>query len=57
MKYEDVEKIPAAVALLRQLLWVESLPVGFADDPAEAAAVSKLCRVGQVTLQENPADR
>lgn len=57
MKYEDVEKIPAAVALLRQLLWVEPLPVGFADDSAEAAAVSKLCRVGQVTLQENPADR
>lgn len=57
MKYEYVEKIPAAVALLRQLLWVEPLPVGFADDSAEAAAVSKLCRGGQVTLQENPADR
>lgn len=57
MKYEYVEKIPAAIALLRQLLWLESLPVGFADDSAEAAAVSKLCRGGQVTLQENPADR
>ena len=54
MKYDYVERIPAAIALLRQLLWVEPLPVGFADDSAEAAAVSKLCRFGQVTLQEGP---
>ncbi|EIE18315.1 hypothetical protein COCSUDRAFT_68290 [Coccomyxa subellipsoidea C-169] len=57
MKYEDVEKIPAAVALLRQLLWVDPLPVRFADGSAEAAAVYKLCRAGQVTLEESPADR
>ena len=25
MKYDDVERIPAAVALLRQLLWAQSL--------------------------------
>ncbi|KAK9818173.1 hypothetical protein WJX72_008225 [[Myrmecia] bisecta] len=58
MKYEDVERIPAAVALLRQLLWVEPLAVNFPDDSAEAAAVYMLCRVGQIILQEDQgADR
>lgn len=54
MQYDVIERTPAAVALLRQLLWVESLPVRFANDSAEAAAVNRLCRVGQTILQEDP---
>ena len=53
MQYDVIERIPAAVALLRQLLWVESLPVRFADESTDAAAVNKLCKVGQTILQED----
>ena len=52
MKYADVERIPAAVDLMRQMLWVESLVVCFDEGSAEAAAVFKLCRVGQLVLLE-----
>ena len=29
MQYDDVERIPAAVALLRQLLWAQNLVAKF----------------------------
>ena len=34
------------------MLWVESLVVCFDEGSAEAAAVFKLCRVGQLVLLE-----
>ena len=52
MKYDDVERVPAAVSLMRQMLWVESLVVRFHEGSAEAAAIFKLCRVGQSVLLE-----
>ena len=52
MKYADVERIPAAVDLMRQMLWVESPVVQFDEGSDEAAAVFKLCRVGQAVLLE-----
>lgn len=52
MKYADLERIPAAVAVLRQLLWVEPLVVRFDESSAERRAIAKLCRAGQVILQE-----
>jgi hypothetical protein len=52
MKYAYVERIPAAVDLMRQMLWVESLVVCFDAGSAEAAVVSQLCRAGQLVLQE-----
>ena len=51
MKYDDVVQIPAAVAVLRQLLWVQNL---VADVTAESQmAVSILCKMGQIVLEEN----
>lgn len=52
MNYADVERIPAAVALMRQLLWADPMAISCAEGYVEAAALSKLCRVGQVVLQE-----
>ena len=54
MKYDDVESIPAAKDLMRQLLWVESLAIKFPAESDEAAAASKLCRHGQLVLLEVP---
>ena len=52
MNHADVESIPAAMHLMRQMLWVEPLAVCFDEGSAEAAAVFKLCRVGQAALLE-----
>ena len=50
MRDADAERIPAAMDLMRRMLWVESLVVRFDGGSAEAAAVSELCRVGQAAL-------
>ncbi len=58
MNYANAERIPAAMDLMRQMLWVEPLVVCFDEGSAEAAAVFKLCRVGQaVLLEEQGNDR
>ena len=52
MNYAYAERIPAALDLMRQMLWVEPLAVSFDDRSAEAAAAFKLCRVGWAVLLE-----
>ena len=52
MNYASAERIPAAMHLMRQMLWVEPLEIRFDEGSAEAAAVFKLCRVGQAVLLE-----
>ena len=52
MNYAYAERVPAAMDLMRQMLWVEPLVLCFNEGSAEAAAVSKLCRVGQAVLLE-----
>ena len=52
MRDADMERIPAAMDLMRRMLWVESLVVCFDGGSTEAAAVSELCRVGQTMLVE-----
>ena len=52
MNYAYAERIPAALDLMRQMLWVEPLVVSYDEGHAEAAAVFKLCRVGWAVLLE-----
>lgn len=52
MKCDDVESIPAAKDLMRQLLLVDSLAMKFPAESDEAAAAAKLCRHGQLVLLE-----
>ena len=58
MRDADMERIPAAMDLMRRMLWVESLVVCYDGGSAEAAAVSELCKVGQAVLvQEQGIER
>ena len=52
MNYAYAERIPAALDLMRQMLWVEPLVVSYDEGHAEAAVVFKLCRVGWAVLLE-----
>jgi hypothetical protein len=55
MSYNDEERIPAAVALMRQILWVEPQATSLLSfEGRDLAAIrSKLCRHGQLVLLED----
>ena len=52
INYAYAERVPAAMHLMRQMLWVEPLVLCFDEGSAEAAAIFKLCRIGQAVLLE-----
>ena len=50
MSDAELERAPAALNVMRQLLWVDSLVVCLDAGSPQAAAISKLCKIGQVVL-------